>query len=126
MRAQSSRIDVKQASEIAKCSTRQIQKIIKDGTLAAYRDKSNKYLIETSEFYRVFPGLMPRTAANTRELVREQDNTQLLFLKEQNEFLKGQLEHANNEKRSLLSALDNAQRLIELSPKKRKRLFGFF
>lgn len=126
MNEQNSRIDVKQSAELAKCSTRHIQKIIKNGTLSAYRDKGNKYLIDKSEFYRVFPDLMPRTVANTREHLREQEDNQVLFLKEQNEFLKEQLDHANGEKRSLLSALENAQRMIEFKPQKRKKLFGIF
>lgn len=121
-----SRIDAKQAAQLVGCSTRKIQKIIKDGTLSAYKDKGNKYLVDKSEFYRVFPDLMPRTVANESELFREQEGNQLLFIKEQNEFLKEQLEHANGEKRSLLSALENAQRMIEFKPQKRKKLFGVF
>lgn len=121
-----SRIDVRRAAELAECSTRHIQKIIKNGTLAAHRDKGSKYLIEKCEFYRVFPDLIPRTVANTCEPSLEQEDNQLLFLKEQNEFLKEQLEHANTEKRSLLSALENAQRMIEFKPQKRKKLFGIF
>lgn len=54
--------------------------MIKSGVLSAYRDKGNKYLIDKSEFYRVFPDLMPRTVAITCELSREQDENQLLFL----------------------------------------------
>jgi excisionase family DNA binding protein len=117
-----SRLDVKQAAELVGCSTRHIQKIIKNGTLSAYRDKGNKYLIDKSEFYRIFPDLKPRTSTETGE----QEDNQLLFLKEQNEFLKEQLEYAHSEKKSLLSALENAQRMIEYKPVKRKRLFGIF
>jgi len=126
MGEQSSRIDVKQAAELAECSTRHIQKIIKNGTLSAHKDKGNKYLIDKCEFYRVFPDLMPRTVANFREPSREQEDNQLLFLKEQNKFLKEQLEYAHSEKKSLLSALENAQRMIEYKPVKRKKLFGVF
>jgi len=126
MDEQGSRIDAKQAAKLADCSTRHIQKIIKNGTLSAHRDKGNKYLIDKCEFYRVFPDLMPRITASTREYSYEQEDNQILFLKEQNEFLKEQLEHANGEKRSLLSALENAQRMIEFKPKKRKKLFGIF
>ena len=119
-------LNVKQASELVGCSTRHIQKMIKGGSLSAYRDKGNKYLIDKSEFYRVFPDLMPRTDAITREPACEQEYNQLLFLKEQNEFLKEQLDQANGEKRGLLNALENAQRMIEFKPKKRKKLFGIF
>ena len=126
MSEHSSRMDVKLAAELAECSTRHIQKIIKNGTLAAHRDKGNKYLIDKCEFYRVFPNLMSKESAITHEPVREQEDNQLLFLKEQNAFLKEQLEHANTEKRSLLSALENAQRMIEFKPQKRKKFFGIF
>jgi len=99
MSEQNSRIDVKQAAELAGCSTRHIQKIIKNGTLSTHRDKSNKYLIDKSEFYRVFPDLIPRTVANTGEHIHEHKENQYLFLKEQNEFLKEQLEYAHGEKK---------------------------
>jgi excisionase family DNA binding protein len=119
---QDSLLDVKQVAEFVGCSTRHIQKMIKGGVLSAYRDKGNKYLIDKSEFYRVFPDLKPRTSTETSE----QEDNQLLFLKEQNEFLKEQLEYAHGEKKSLLSALENAQRMIEFKPQKRKKLFGIF
>jgi hypothetical protein len=122
MNEQSSRINARQAAKLAECSTRHIQKIIKSGALSAHRAKGNKHLIDKCEFYRAFPNLMPRTVASTRE----QEGNQLLFLKEQNEFLKEQLEHANDEKISLLSALENAQRMIEFKPKGRNKLLGVF
>jgi len=121
-----SRIDAKQAARLAECSTRHIQKLIKDGTLSAHRGKGNKYLIDKCEFYRVFPHLVPIKVTITRESACEQEDNQLLFLKEQNEFLKEQLEYAHGEKKSLLSALENAQRMIEFKPRKRKKLFGIF
>lgn len=126
MNEQNSRIDAKQAAKLAGCSTRHIQKIIKDGTLSAYRGKGNKYLVDKSEFYRVFPDLMARVAASTCEPVREKEDNQLLFLKEQNEFLKEQLNAANNEKKMILNVLENTQRLIELKPIKRKKFLGLF
>jgi excisionase family DNA binding protein len=120
---QSSLIDAKQAAKLIGCSTRHVQKQIKDGRLSATRDKGNKYLIDKSEFYRVYPDLMVRPATNS---VREQDDFQVKLLKEENAFLKEQLNAANNEKKLILSALDNAQRLIEFKPKKRKKFLGFF
>ncbi len=52
MSEQNIRIDAKQAAELIGCSTRQVQKLIKDGSLSATRGKSNKYLIDKSEFYQ--------------------------------------------------------------------------
>ena len=110
---QSTLIDAKQAAKLIGCSTRHVQKQIKDGRLSATRDKGNKYLIDKSEFYRVYPDLMVRSATNRSESVREQDDSQVKLLKEENAFLKEQLNVANNEKKLILSALDNAQRLID-------------
>jgi excisionase family DNA binding protein len=123
---QSALIDAKQAAKLIGCSTRHVQKQIKDGRLSATRDKSNKYLIDKSEFYRVYPELMARPTANRPETVREQSDFQVKLLKEENAFLKEQLSAANNEKKQILSALDNAQRLIEFTPKKRKKFLGLF
>jgi excisionase family DNA binding protein len=123
---QSTLIDAKQAAELIGCSTRHVQKQIKDGRLSATRDKGKKYLIDKSEFYRVYPDLMVRTATNKEEVVSEQDDIQVKLLKEENAFLKDQLNAANNEKKQILSALDNAQRLIEFTPKKRKKFLGLF
>tara|TARA_Y100000385_G_scaffold148844_1_gene154368 strand:- start:895 stop:1275 length:381 start_codon:yes stop_codon:yes gene_type:complete len=126
MSEQNARIDAKQAAELIGCSTRHVQKLIKDGSLSATRGKSNKYLIDKSEFYRVYPDLMVRSVTNKPEIVREQDDFQVKLLKEENAFLKEQLNAANNEKKQILSALENAQRLIEFTPKKRKKFLGIF
>ena len=123
---QSTLIDAKQAAKLIGCSTRHVQKQIKEGRLSATRDKGNKYLIDKSEFYRVYPDLMVRPATKFSESVREQDDLQVKLLKEENAFLKEQLKSANNEKKQILSALDNAQRLIEFTPKKRKKFLGIF
>ena len=123
---QSTLIDAKQAAELIGCSTRHVQKQINDGRLSATRDKGKKYLIDKSEFYRVYPDLMVRTATNKAEVVSEQDDFRVKLLKEENAFLKEQLSAVNNEKKQILSALDNAQRLIEFTPKKSKRFLGLF
>jgi excisionase family DNA binding protein len=123
---QSTLIGAKQAAELIGCSTRHVQKQVKDGILSATRDKGNKYLIDKSELYRVYPDLMVRTTTNKLENFRENDDPQVKLLKEENAFLKEQLNSANNEKKQILSALENAQRLIEFTPKKRKRFLGLF
>jgi excisionase family DNA binding protein len=123
---QSTLIDAKQAAKLIGCSTRHVQKQIKDGRLSAIRDKGNKHLIDQSEFYRVYPHLIARLQANTSEIVREQNDFQVKLLKEENVFLKEQLSAANNEKKQILSALDNAQKMIEFTPKKRKKFLGIF
>ena len=69
---------------------------------------------------------MVRKTTNKVENVREEDDPQVKLLKEENAFLKDQLNSANNEKKQILSALENAQRLIEFKPKKRKKFLGIF
>lgn len=95
MSEQSTKVSAKEASEIAGCSIRKIQKMVKSGELFAHREQGGKYLIDKSEFYRVFPEYMVRTEANP---VREASEYEFKFLKEQNEFLKEQLKTANEEK----------------------------
>ena len=51
-------MSTKEASEIAGCSIRKIQKMVKSGTISSYRGEGGKYLIDKSDFYRVFPDLM--------------------------------------------------------------------
>lgn len=121
MSEQSTKISAKEASDIVGCSIRKIQKMVKSGELSAHRDQGGKYLIDKSEFYRVFPDRMERTEAKT---VREHSEYEFKLLREQNEFLKEQLQIANEEKRSLLKTLESTQKLIELKP--RKKFLGIF
>ena len=55
MAENTSQLMSREAAEQSGKSHRQIQRLIKNGTLSATRDKSGNYLIEKSEFYRVFP-----------------------------------------------------------------------
>jgi excisionase family DNA binding protein len=121
MGEQLTKISAKEASEIAGCSIRKIQKMVKSGVISAQRGGGGKYLIDKSEFYRVFPDRMERPDAKP---VREPSEQEIRLLKEQNEFLKEQLQIANEEKKSLLKTLESTQKLIELKP--RKKFLGIF
>lgn len=121
MSEQVTKISAKEASEIIGCSIRKIQKMVKSGVISAQRGEGGRYLIDKSEFYRVFPDHMERTET---KLVREPSEQELKLLREQNEFLKGQLQIANEEKKSLFKTLESTQRLIELKP--RKKFLGIF
>lgn len=118
-------------------SSRQIQKLIKSGKLSAERNESGNYLIDKSEFYRVFPeAFNVRTNANSSEYntrtVRDHEikhlEAMLTEKTQQNEFLQKQLEYATLEKTRLLDAISNQQKLIEhqSGKKARKKLFGLF
>ena len=116
-----SKISAKEASEIVGCSIRKIQKMVKSGVISAQRVEGGKYLIDRSEFYRVFPDRIERPDAKS---VREPSEQEIRLLREQNEFLKEQLQIANEEKKSLLKTLESTQKLIELKP--RKKFLGIF
>lgn len=122
MDEQMTRIGANEAARIAGCSVRKIQKMIKSGTLSAYREEGGKYLIDKSEFYRVFSEKMPRTDANN---VRDPFALELDLLREQNLFLKEQLQQALEEKKVLIKTLESTQRVLEYKPKRRK-LLGIF
>lgn len=110
--------------------------MVKKGKLSATRDDGGNYLIDKSEFYRVFPDAHTKRShanndSNSSRIVLEievQHLKEMLAEKsKQNEFLHKQLETATIEKTILLETLSSNQKLLEHSNKsKRKRLFGIF
>lgn len=139
MSEESSSLSTRMAAEIAGCSARHIQSLIKKGKLSASRDDGGNYLIDKSEFYRVFPDAhTKRSQANNdsdgSRIVLEievQHLKELLAEKsKQNEFLYKQLEAATTEKIILLETLSSNQKLLEHSngkgKRKRKRFLGVF
>lgn len=136
MSENNSSISTREAAEIAGFSARHIQSMIKKGKLSASRDDGGNYLIDKSEFYRVFPD-----AHSKRSLTNNDgDSTRIVLelevqhLKEmlaekhkQNEFLHKQLETATTEKTMLLETLSSNQKLLEHSSRvKRKKFLGVF
>lgn len=137
MSEESSSLSTRMAAEIAGCSARHIQSLVKKGRLSASRDDGGNYLIDKSEFYRVFPD------AHTKRMVTNADEqgsrtaleVEVKYLKEmltektkQNEFLHKQLEAANTEKTALIETLTSNQKLLEHTSqkKKRKKFLGVF
>jgi excisionase family DNA binding protein len=136
MSERNSSISTREAAEIAGFSARHIQGMIKKGKLSASRDEGGNYLIDKSEFYRVFPG-----AHTKRSLTNNDDGSTRIVLEievqhlkemlaeksKQNEFLYKQLETATAEKTILLETLSSNQKLLEHSSKgKRKKFLGIF
>lgn len=123
----------KEAAEVSGFSARHIQKLIKTGKLSATKVNSGNYIIDKSEFYRVFPDAH---VANTTRMDTNKDDSssrtalelQMKHLQEINGLLTTQLETANKEKGLLLDTLASTQRLLEhdSSKRMRKRLFGIF
>lgn len=136
MSEESSSISTRMAAEIAGCSARHIQSLIKKGKLSASRDNGGNYIIDKSEFYRVFPDAhITRMVANSDEKnSRTALEVEVKYLKEmlaekakQNEFLHKQLEASNLEKSALIETLTSNQKLLEhTSQKKRKKFLGIF
>jgi excisionase family DNA binding protein len=136
MSENNSLLSTREAAEIAGCSARHIQNLIKNGKLSAKRTDGGNYLIDKSEFYRIFPG-----AHNKRSHANNDDNATRIVLEmevqhlkdmlaekaKQNEFLLNLLETAAVEKTLLLETLSSNQKLLEHSNgKKRKRFLGIF
>jgi excisionase family DNA binding protein len=136
MSEKNSLLSTREAADIAGFSARHIQGMIKKGKLSATRDDGGSYLIEKSEFYRVFPDAHnKRSSANDDEsssrIVLE---SEIRHLKEmlaeksrQNDFLHKQLETAMTEKAMILETLSSNQKLLEHSSGKGKKKFlGIF
>ena len=144
-------LTTREASEQSGKSHQQIQRLIRGGKLSAKRDESGNYLIEMSEFYRVFPNVFKeRHDASTDavlmrcSVINDVSHLEAMLAEkiQQNEFLKKQLELSSKqlefahtqlesstlEKTRLLETIGNQQKLIDpqSGKKKRKKLFGLF
>ncbi len=144
-------LTTREASEKSGKSHQQIQRLIRGGKLSAIRAESGNYLIERSEFYRVFPDAfnehhdasldtklmhhgrisdVAHLEAMLAEKIQQNEllKKQLEFSSKQLEFAHAQLESATLEKNRLLDTIGNQQKLIEhqSSKKVRKKLFGLF
>lgn len=137
MSENNSLISAREAAEISGFSARHIQGIIKKGKLSATKDSGGNYLINKSEFYRVFPDAHTKrsNANNDIDSTRIVLEMEIRHLKEmlaeknkQSEFLHQQLETATAEKTMLLEALSSNQKLLEHSSSKgkRKRFLSLF
>jgi excisionase family DNA binding protein len=136
MNLNNSLLTTRDAAQLAGYSPRHIQNMIHKGRLSATRDDGGNYLIEKSEFFRVFPA-----AHNVRTEEKDDDSTARTMLEievehlkqmlseknKQNEFLHKQLELCIAEKAQILDTLSSNQKLLEYSSiKERKKIFGVF
>lgn len=140
-------LSTREAAEISGFSSRHIQNLITRGNMSATRSHDGRYLIEKSEFYRVFPDAHEqRMVPRDNEIIEKYSENVLLesenkFLKEmlaekdrritekdaQNEFLHKQLEMAATEKAMLLETIVSNQKMLEYSSNvKKKRFLGLF
>lgn len=137
MGEESSLLSTREAAEIAGFSARHIQNLIKKGKLSASRDDAGNYIIDKSEFYRVFPdaharGTIKNCDDNNSRIVLEMEvqhlKEMLIEKAKQNEILLKQLDAATTEKAILIETLSSNQKLLEYSggKAKRKRFLGIF
>ncbi|HHR1287491.1 TPA: hypothetical protein ACS3CI_003245 [Legionella pneumophila] len=132
MSEKSSFMSTREAAKEAGYSARHLQNFITSGKLSAKRGSDGKYLIDRSEFYRVFPdAYKQKLQENPKEISEEIFLNEIKYLKEMNNFLHKQLETAEKEKNHLLETLKSSQRLLEHSNEKtdktkRKKIFGVF
>ncbi len=142
MENNSSQLTARQAAEELGFTTRHIQGLIKRGKLSATRDELGNYLIDKTEFYRVFPNAFKaeqeRTGANNHDsisravLENEVKNLKDLIQEKEkhNQYLREQLDKCNEKETLILETLNSNQRLLEHQSvpvkKNRKKKFGIF
>lgn len=124
MRDHVSYLTPQEAGDLAGYTARHIHNFIKSGKLTATRE-DNKFYIDKSEFFRVFPDAYKKFEKRnelklSEEEVRIRHEVENKFLKEaiiekekQNEFLKQQLENFSQEKSQMLQAITSQSRLLE-------------
>lgn len=128
-------INTREAAKILECTARHIQNLIKNGRISASRDECGNYVIDKSEFYRVFPdSYNKRSKAKSEEdISRITFEMEIKHLKamleektKQNDFLYKQLDTITIEKTMLIETLNSNQKLLENQNPKRKKIFGIF
>ncbi|AOW51848.1 TPA: helix-turn-helix domain-containing protein [Legionella pneumophila subsp. pneumophila] len=126
-------MSTREAAKEAGYSPRHLQNFITSGKLSATRGVDGKYLIDRSEFYRVFPDAhKQKSQENSKEISEEIFLNEIKHLKEMNNFLHKQLETAEKEKNHLLETLKSSQKLLEHNSSektekiKRKKIFWIF
>lgn len=125
-------LTVKECAKMSSVTTRTIQKKIKEGKLSATKDEKGNYIVETTEFFRVYPN------ANNSENINEsfgekysyiqsinQLKQEVFFLKKENEILKNHIKSYENREMKLLDTLQSNTRLLE-NKQKRKKILGIF
>lgn len=131
------KLTTKEAAEKVGCSARTIQNMIKKGKLSATRRDDESYIIDASEFYRVFPDAHDQrtvtqiTETDSRtimELELEHLKEIIKMQKEQIGFLHEQLEFHRIEKSVILDTFNNNQKLLEnhSATTKKKKILGIF
>lgn len=128
----------KECADILGVSAKTIQRRIQKGILSGYKDDNGIYMVEKSEFYRVYPDAHQRHGVRhdfkdveaLSKLKEEMLEERINALERERNALKEQLDLANKREATLLESVkNNSTLLLENSKKenkKRRRFLGIF
>lgn len=97
---------LKQAAEAAGRGKPAILRAIQRGLVSAQRNAKNEWMIEPSELHRVYPRVT-RNGADGNENERDALSDETALLRQENEFLKQQIEREREIARELSRRLDD-------------------
>lgn len=131
-------LSTKECAEILQVTDKTIRNYIKSGKISASRDDDNNYIIEESEFYRVFPERKPKEKVTDKSKEAKEEEppvlkTKIALLEEKNnslfreiEILKEQLADYKSRESKLMEMANTTTKLLTYSEenKKKKRWFG--
>lgn len=124
-------LSTRQCAEILKVTDKTIRNYIKSGKLSSSRDEEANYVIEESEFYRVFPERKPKE--NVTPVLEKTSAIEVALLEEkikslvrENGLLKDQLEDYKSRESKLLEMANSTTKLLTYNEqnKPKRRWFG--
>lgn len=105
-----------EAARLGECTARHINNLITRGELSA-KKIDNKYYIDKSEFFRLFPAAFKKEQIGSDVLRLEAEISLLKKMcsdkDREIDFLRNQIEVNNNEKNKMLESLNSHARLLE-------------
>lgn len=130
-------LTVAQCAEMANVNPRTIQLKIKSGKVSATRNEKGNYIIDSSEFFRVYPNaklsekssivLAEIDESKSKDLKHKVEllEQELLAIKNVNKMLENQLEQALKREQDLVEISKSSTRLLEdKNIQKRRKIFG--
>lgn len=122
-------LSARECANMVGVTKRTIQQQIQSGKLSATKNEKGHYLIDSSEFFRVYPnaGKKEKTAQQEIERSLESVTAHLETLINENKFLKEQLEKSESREEKLIETVKATTLLIEnKTEQKRKKFLGLF
>ena len=119
-------LSTRKCAEILNVTNKTIRNYIKSGKLSASKDENASYIIEESEFYRVFPERKPKekitpklekTAEIEIALLEEKINS----LVRENDLLRSQLEDYKSRESKLMEMANSTTKLLTYTAQNKKK-----